>query len=288
MTFREALENKDFIITAEICPPKGTEIDNFLRKGRLLKRYIDAINITDNQSAVMRLSSLGASALLVQESIEPIFQITCRDRNRLALQSDLLGAWVLGIRNVLALTGDHVIFGNHKEAKPVFDVDSVHLLQIISSLNKGYDMMGTKLKGGTDFVAGAVVAPEAEPIELQLMKFEKKIKAGAVFFQTQAVFDLKKVEKFYRYASLYPVKIMAGVLLIKSVKMARFLNERIPGVKVPESLIRDLENSSDPMRYAIGWASEQVRSLRDFAHGVHIMAIGDEERVIEILEKAGI
>ena len=285
-SLKKALDEGRFAITAEICPPRGTDVEEFLRKARLLKGMIAAANVTDNQRAVMRLSSLACSVLLLNEGVEPVFQMTCRDRNRLALQSDLLGAWVLGVRNVLALTGDHVSAGDHKEAKAVFDLDSVQLVDTISALNSGRNINGTALRGATDFFIGAVVAPEANPWEPEEIKFEKKIDAGAKFFQTQAIFDLEKYKKFFEYADRLGAKVLGGILLLKSANMAHYLNKNVPGVNVPQNLIERIEGAKDQLEEGIRIASEQLRFLKSFSHGAHIMAIGQEESVIKIIEGA--
>lgn len=286
-TLKQSLTLKKFIITAEICPPKGTDTAAFLDKARLLKGMIDAANITDNQRAVMRLSSLACAVLLLKEGIDPVFQMTCRDRNRLALQSDIMGAWVLGIKNILALSGDHVSFGDHREAKAVFDLDSVQLIQVIKKLNAGTNMKDIPLKGGTDFFIGAVVAPEAEPREPEMIKFEKKIEAGAKFFQTQAIYNMERFNEFYQYAKRFDVKILGGILLLKSAKMAHFLNNNVPGVTVPKHLIDEIEKSSDQLEKGIEIASRQVKELKKFCDGAHIMAIGQEESVVKIIELSG-
>ncbi|MEK6599187.1 MAG: methylenetetrahydrofolate reductase [Deltaproteobacteria bacterium] len=286
-TLKESLASKKFTITAEICPPKGTDTADFLKKARLLKDKIAAANVTDNQRAVMRLSSLACSVLLLREGIDPVFQMTCRDRNRIAIQSDILGAWVLGIKNILALSGDHVSFGDHREAKAVFDLDSVQLVQVIKKLNNGTNMKDTPLKGGTDFLIGAVVAPEADPWEPEMIKFEKKIEAGARFFQTQAIYDMEKFHKFYEYAKKNDVKILGGILLLKSAKMAHFLNNNVPGITVPNHLIDELEKSKDQLEKGIEIAARQVKELKGFCDGAHIMAIGQEESVVNIIEAAG-
>jgi len=286
-TLKDSLSSKKFTITAEICPPKGTDISDFLKKARLLKSKIDAANVTDNQRAVMRLSSLACSVLLLKEGIDPVFQMTCRDRNRIAIQSDIMGAWALGVKNILALSGDHVSFGDHRDAKAVFDLDSVQLVQVISKLNSGTNMKDTPLRGGTGFFIGAVVAPEAEPWEPEMIKFEKKIVAGAKFFQTQAVYDMEKFHRFYEYAKKFDVKILAGILLLKSAKMAHFLNNNVPGVTVPKHLIDELEKAPDQLMRGIEIAAQQVKELRAFCDGAHIMAIGQEESVARIIETAG-
>lgn len=285
-TLKDALASKKFIITAEICPPKGTDTSVFIKNARLLKDKIDAANVTDNQRAVMRLSSLACSVLLLKEGIDPVFQMTCRDRNRIALQSDIIGAWTLGIKNILALSGDHVSFGDHREAKPVFDLDSVQLVQVISKLNNGHNMKDAPLNGGADFLIGAVVAPEANPSEPEMLKFEKKIQAGAKFFQTQAFYDMDKFKRFYEDAKKFDVKILGGILLLKSAKMAHFLNNNVPGVNVPQSFINELEQSSDQLEKGIEIAARQIKELKTFCDGAHIMAIGQEENVPKIIELA--
>jgi len=249
----------------------------------LLKPLVDAVNITDNQRAIMRLSALAAAHLAQEQGLEVILQITCRDQNRIALQSELLGAAALGIHNVLALTGDYVTEGDHPQAKPVFDLDSIQLIDAIGSLNRGKDLAGKSLRGIPDFYVGAAVNPGAKPLEPQLISFEKKIAAGTKFFQTQAVFDLDGFAEFMDYANKFPVKIIAGILLIKSLKMAKFLNENVPGVSIPKPLLSRIEAAADPGREGIVIAREQLERFRRLCHGVHIMTIGAEDKVVEIL-----
>ncbi len=282
----EELASGRFVITAEICPPRGTDTGGFLEKARLLKPFITAANVTDNQRAVMRLSSLACSVLLLREGIEPVFQMTCRDRNRLALQSDIMGAWVLGIKNILALTGDHVSAGDHREAKAVFDLDSVQLVHTIRRLNEGKNLKDRAIHGRTGFYIGAVVAPEAEPWEPEEIKFDKKVAEGAKFFQTQAIFDMDKFKRFFDYADKAGVKVLGGILLLKSARMAHFLNANVPGVNVPQSLIEELEGATDELEKGIEIASRQLRELKTFCHGAHIMAIAQEESVPKIIEGA--
>jgi len=290
LTFREACAKKSFVVTAEVGPPKGTNVAHLKELVGKLREAVDAINVTDNQSAVMKLSSLAACRLVLEAGGEPILQLTCRDRNRLALQSDLLAAWVLGIRNVLCLTGDHVRIGDHPAAKPVFDVDSVQLLQLVGRLNAGQDLAGNSLDGAPNFFAGAAVTPGADPLEPQLLKFRKKIAAGAKFFQTQAVFDLDELKRFLDRAQPDGVTILAGIVLLVSPRMAQFLNENIPGVFVPDRLIDRLASVPKEKRLneGIRIAAELVRAIREqrLCQGVHIMAIGREERVLEILDAA--
>ncbi|HHL39424.1 MAG TPA: 5,10-methylenetetrahydrofolate reductase [Deltaproteobacteria bacterium] len=280
------LDEGRFVITAEICPPRGTETTDFLARARLLKGMVTAANVTDNQRAVMRLSSLACSVLLLDEGIEPVFQMTCRDRNRLALQSDILGAWTLGARNILALTGDHVSFGDHRESRAVFDLDSVQLVGTVRTLNEGRNLKGRELRGGTGFFIGAVVAPEADPPEPEMIKFEKKVDAGARFFQTQAFYDMDNFKRFFEKAEKTGAKILAGILLLKSARMADFLNRKVPGVTVPRRLIDELEAAPDQLQKGIEIASRQLRELKTFCHGAHIMAIAQEESVPHIISGA--
>jgi len=292
VTFYESLNSGKFVVTAEVGPPKGTDIKETLHHMELLKGKVDAANVTDNQSAVMRICSIAICKLAIEHGLEPIFQMTCRDRNRIGLQSDLLGASVLGIKNVLCMTGDHVSAGDHKNAKPVYDVESVQLLQIVDGLNNGKDMSGNELKGATDFFQGAVVTPEANPIEPQLMKFEKKVKAGARFFQTQAIYDIEKFKEFMKFAREFSVKILAGFVILKSAGMAAFLNKNVPGIRVPQELIDELKAAGKEKALDTGLniAARQIKQLKDekVCDGVHIMAIGMEDKVPIIMERAGL
>lgn len=289
-SFAEALQQKTFVTTAEVGPPKGTDISGLLHHIDLLKDKVDALNVTDNQSSVMRISSLAVCRLILDRGGEPILQLTCRDRNRMALQSELLSAWVLGVRNVLCLTGDYVSVGDHPQAKPVFDLDSVQLLQTVELLNQNKDLAGHDMQGPTAFLAGAVVTPEADPIEPQLIKFEKKIAAGAKFFQTQAVYDLDNFKRFMDYARRFPVRVLAGIVLLVSAGMARYMNNNVPGIFVPDRLIEELAHAEKgkAIEVGIGIAGRMIRQLRDqqICDGVHIMAIGKEERVPDILKAA--
>jgi len=283
---QKKLSRGEFVVTAEVCPPKGCDPTLFLQQSRDLQGIVDAINVTDNQGANMRISPLAASALLLREGIEPILQLTCRDRNRLALQSELLGAAALGVTNILALTGDHIYFGDHKEAKAVFDLDSVQLLQAIKCLESGFDLSGKSLDGAPVFFSGAAAAPEAEPFELTLFKLRKKAAAGASFFQTQAIFNPDKLERFYESVKPLGLKIITGIILLKSAGMARFINKNIPGLHVPDEFIFELENSSNPVATGVEIASRLARAVKPWSDGVHIMAMGCEEVIPEIVKNS--
>ncbi|MBE0426544.1 MAG: methylenetetrahydrofolate reductase [Nitrospirae bacterium] len=289
MGFREALHSGKFLITAEIGPGKGTETDELLEDAELIKGKVDAINVTDLQSSVMRLGSMAVCHLLKDHGIDPILQMTCRDRNRLALQSDLLSAWVLGIRNVLSLTGDHPTLGDHPQSMPVFDLDSVSLLKVIKRLNEGVDMAGNQLKGAPDFLPGAVVNPGADTeaaLEMQIIKMEKKIEAGAEFFQTQGIFDLDLFERFMKRVEGFKTEILGGIILLKSAGMARFMNKNVAGVFVPEPLIKEMEVTKDKVKTSVEIAARLIKGMKDMCQGVHIMAIGWEKRIPLVLEDA--
>jgi 5,10-methylenetetrahydrofolate reductase len=290
-SFKDALNSGKFVITSEIAPPKGTNLEKVLEHIELLKDKVDALNVTDHQSSVMRFPSLGGCLAIKERGGEPILQMTCRDRNRLALQADLLLSYTRGIKNVLCLTGDAVPVGDHKEAKGVFDLDSVQLLRTIRLLESGKDMGGNSLDGKVEFCAGAIVTPEARPLEPQLIKFEKKVEAGAEFFQTQAIYDLDNFSKFMQYARKFPVKILAGIVLLSSARMAKFMTENVPGIFVPQSLIDELASApkGEVLAKGIEIAGRMIAALKKDAvcHGVHIMAIGKEEVVPDILAAAG-
>jgi 5,10-methylenetetrahydrofolate reductase len=290
--FKKALDSGKFVVTSEVAPPKGTHLDKMAHHIDLLKDRVDAMNVTDHQSSVMRFPSLGGALLVKEMGGEPILQMTCRDRNRLALQADLLFAHQRGIRNVLCLTGDSVIFGDHKEAKGVFDLDSSQLVAAIRRMERGEDLGGNKLEGDLSFCAGAIVTPEANPLEPQLIKFEKKIEAGAEFIQTQAVYDLDHFKKFMDYARQFPVKILAGIILLTSAPMARFMNKNVAGVNVPQPLIDEMAAAPKgrALDKGVEIAGRMIRRIRDekMCDGVHIMAIGKEELVPDIMAVAGL
>ncbi len=280
----ESLTAGQFVITTEMEPPKGTDLSHFLSTARFLKGQVHAANVTDNQRAIMRLSSLGGSTVLLREGLEPILQVTCRDRNRMALQSDLLAAWALGVRNVLVMTGDPVEAGDHPLAKPVFDIGSTSLLKLIVQLNSGSDAAGHPLEGGSDFFCGATVNPGLDPLEPELQRFTEKVEAGARFFQTQAIYDLAAFGRFLEVARQLPVYIVAGLIPLRSAKMARFLNEKVPGIRVPAAMIEDLETAPDPTEKGLEIAARLVEGLQDLCHGIHLMVVGKEKN-FEILQR---
>lgn len=289
MTFQEKIQAKKFVVTSEIGPPKGIETAHLLREAELLRSRVDAMNVTDLQSSVMRLGSLAVSALLKQKGIEPIFQLTCRDRNRLALQSDLLSAAALGIENVLILTGDHPCMGDHPDAKPVFDLDAVQLLLAARGLSQGVDMRGNALEGKpAKFFLGSVVNPGSDPVALQIMKMEKKIAAGAQFFQTQAIFDIASFERFKDATKHIQTPVMAGIILLKSAAMARYMNKNLAGITVPDDLIAQMESAKDKLAQSIEIAAGLIRALKPMCQGIHIMPLGLHNTIPKVLEASGL
>lgn len=289
---RQALNSGKFVVTSEIGPPKGTNIEKMLHHIDLLIDKVDGLNVTDHQSSVMRFPSLGGCLAVNERGGEPILQMTCRDRNRLALQADLLLAYSRGICNVLCLTGDAVPVGDHKEAKGVFELDSTQLLKTIRLMESGKDLGGNDLDGVVEFCAGAIVTPEQRPIEPQLVKFEKKVEAGAEFFQTQAIYDLDNFANFMNSIRRFPVKILAGIVLLSSARMAKFMTDNIPGIFVPQNLIDELASApkGEALNKGIEIAGRMIATLKNesMCDGVHIMAIGREEVVPDILKIAGI
>ncbi|MBM4432976.1 MAG: methylenetetrahydrofolate reductase [Chloroflexi bacterium] len=289
---KDALNSGKFVVTSEIAPPKGTNLEKMLHHIELIKDRVDGLNVTDHQSSVMRFPSIGGCLAIKEHGGEPILQMTCRDRNRLALQAELLLAFSRGIRNILCLTGDAVLVGDHKEAKGVFDLDSTQLLKTIRLMESGKDLGGNSLDGVVQFCAGAIVTPEARPLEPQLIKFEKKVEAGAEFFQTQAIYDLDNFRKFMDYARKFPVKILAGIVLLSSAKMAKYMTENVPGIFVPQNLIDELAAApkGGALAKGIEIAGRMIATLKknSLCDGVHIMAIGKEEVVPDILAAAGL
>ncbi|MDD5019764.1 MAG: methylenetetrahydrofolate reductase [Candidatus Omnitrophica bacterium] len=288
MTFKDKISSAQFVVTSEVGPPKGISLEEVCDGISPLKGRVDAINVTDLQSSVMRMSSLAASIRIKEKGFEPILQMTCRDRNRLALQSDLLSAASFGIENILALTGDHPALGDHPEAKPVFDIDAVMLVEILRTLEKGTDMNGNKLHGTAPrFCVGAAVNPQADPLEPEIIKMEKKIEAGAEFFQTQAVFDIEVFEEFLSRTRHLKTRIIAGIMLLKSERMARYMNEHIPGVIVPETLIAEMEKAGDKKEKCLEVAVRLFGRLQGMCDGIHIMPIGWYGMVPRLLDAVG-
>jgi methylenetetrahydrofolate reductase (NADPH) len=291
VSLKSQLEAGKFVVTSEIGPLKGTDTTEIKEVAELLRGRITAANVTDQQSSVMRLGSLATCYLVKEAGVEPVFQMTCRDRNRIALESDLLSAWVLGVENVLAITGDLPALGDHPQAKPVYDIDSVQLLQVIKGLNEGHDMVGNELQGKPSFFPGAVVNPGADTeaaFELQLIKMEKKIEVGARFFQTQAIYDVDAFARFMKRVEGFRVPILAGIIPLKSAGMAKFMNKNVAGVSVPQEMIDQMTQAEDKARTGIEIAARLARELKDMCQGIHIMPIGWDKKVPAILDAAGL
>lgn len=289
MTLEHKLRSGSFIVTAEIGPPKGIDVSRRIDQLAAFAGRIDAVNVTDLQSSVMRLGSLAVCVKLKERGFEPVLQLTCRDRNRLALQSDLLSAAAFGIENISILTGDHPLLGDHPEAKPVFDLDSVQLLTVARQLEQGIDMNGHALENPFPrFCLGAVVNPGADPLAPEIIKMEKKVEAGARFLQTQAVFDVATFERFVEASSRVNVAVIAGIIVLKSAKMARYMNEHIAGVSVPDTLINEIETAPDKDSKGAEIAARIIRGVKPLCRGVHIMPMGRERLLGRVLDEAGL
>ena len=287
--FRTALAKGDFLITAEVAPPKGTNPAHMMEMAKQLKTRVHSVNITDGSRAVMRMWSLVSALLLLEEGIEPVYQLACRDRNAIGLQADLLGAHALGIRNVLALTGDPVKAGDHPTSRAVFELESIRLLQMITKLNSGFDWTDHALTdGATDLCMGAAVDPQCGSWSGLQRRFERKVEAGAEFFQSQLITDFDRLDKFMTEIARPAGKpILAGIFLLKSAKNARFINRAVPGVSIPDHIIDRLERAIDPLQEGVTIAAEQVKLAQSLCQGVHLMAIKREDLIPQILDKAG-
>jgi len=294
MTLKEKIESNEFIICGEIGPPQSCNGKIIVEKSKHFKGYVDAVNITDNQTATVKLSSIASAKILIDENIEPIMQITCRDRNRLAIQSDLLGAAALGITNVLCLTGDHQTLGDQPEAKGVFDLDSIQLISAVNQLNNGYLLSGKEMKCKTTFLIGAAENPFAEPFEMRLIRIFKKIDAGARFIQTQAIFDLeifcKWMEKVVEMGLHKKAAILAGVMPIKSIKTLQWMKERVPGIRINNDIVDRMKNTKSPEDEGIKIAVETIKTIKNLQgiSGIHLMPTQWESITPTILKEAGL
>ena len=293
MKLTELFQRGEFVVTAEVGPPKGTNIDHLIDEvNTYLRDKVTAVNVTDNQSSVVRIGSLATCKVMQDLGVNSIFQLTCRDRNRIALQSDLLSAAMLGIENLLLLTGDHTTLGDNPQAKPVFDLDSVSLLHAVRKLEQGEDLAGNPLEGEfPKFCKGAVVSPCSDSVDVQLAKMEAKVKAGAEYFQTQAVYEPEKFIKFMEQAKQFGVPVMLGIVIPKSVGMAKFMNANVAGITVPDSMIEELKKDKEKTKAGITGveiSARIIRECKDYCEGVHIMALGWESKVPDLLAQAGI
>jgi methylenetetrahydrofolate reductase (NADPH) len=288
--FKKAIAKKEFLITAEVTPPKGGNPKGMLEVAELLKNRVHAVNITDGSRAVLRMSSIAACYLLLQKGIEPICQVTGRDRNAIALQADLMGAYSLGIRNILTLTGDPLKAGDHPQSKAVFELESVRLLKLIGQLNQGFDLHNKPLiDGNLDLFAGAAVDPQSKSWSGLQRRFEAKLRAGAKFFQSQLITDFDKLELFMNQIAVECDRpILAGIFLLKSAKNALFINKYVPGVEIPETIINRLEKAEKPLEEGIKIAAEQVKLAKNICQGVHLMAVKKEYLIPQILDLAEI
>ena len=292
MRITELFDNGEFVVTAEVGPPKGIDCSHVVGEAKEYLSGITAVNVTDNQSSVMRMGSLPVCVAMQNAGLTPILQLTCRDRNRIALQSELLGAAMLGIENILCLTGDHTRMGDHPGAKPVFDLDSVSLLHTVCQLENGVDLAGNPLVGpAPKFAKGAVVSPCSDSVDAQLAKMERKVMAGAEYFQTQAVFDSEKFISFMEQAKQFGKPVQLGVIIPKSAGMAKFMNKNVAGVHVPQWMIDELAADKEKAKAGITGvelAAKVIKECRPYCQGLHIMALGWEAKVPELLKLAGI
>ena len=292
MRITELFDNGQFVVTAEVGPPKGIHVEHLVEEAKTYLSGITAVNVTDNQSSVMRLGSLATCKVMKDAGLTPIYQLTCRDRNRIGLQSDLLSAAMLGIDNILCLTGDHTTMGDHPGAKPVFDLDSVSLLHTVCQLEKGVDLGGNPLVGELPkFAKGAVVSPCSDSVDAQLAKMERKVMAGADYFQTQAVFEPEKFIKFMETAKQFGKPVQLGVIIPKSAGMAKFMNNNVAGVHVPQEMIDALAADKERAKAGITGveiAAKIIKECKPYCQGVHIMALGWESKVPELLKLAEI
>ncbi|HJH32754.1 MAG TPA: methylenetetrahydrofolate reductase [Methanosarcinaceae archaeon] len=286
-TFGEKLNSNKFIITAEITPPKGVDASAALADAKILKGLVDALNITDNQRAIMRMSPLALGKLLLERGYEVIMQMTCRDRNRLSIQSDILGAAALGIGNICLMSGDHTTNGDHPGAKPVYDLDSVQLLSMVQKMQNGFDISGNELEGVPELVVGAVSNTDPSQV-MQMMKLEKKVRMGARFIQTQAVYDVGQFEEFTGSVSHLDIPIIAGLIPLKSANAARFMNENIPGINVDDEIIARMESAGNPVQEGLMICSETIGMLKKTCRGIHLMPIGQHLNTPKLLEMAGL
>ena len=292
MRITELFERGEFVVSAEVGPPKGIHIEHLLDEAKEYLSNITAVNVTDNQSSIMRLGSLAVCKELKDRGMNPIFQITCRDRNRLALQSDILSAGMFGIDNILCLTGDHTKLGDHPGAKPVFDLDSVSLLHTVKMLEEGHDLAGNELVGEPPkFAKGAVVSPCNDSVDAQLAKMERKVMAGADYFQTQAVYEPEKFIAFMEKAKQFGKPVQLGIVIPKNAGMCRYLNNNVAGIHIPDEMIQELAADKERAKAGITGveiAARIIRACKPYCQGVHIMAMGWESKVPAILEQAGI
>ena len=290
-TFEEKIRSRTFVVTTELTPPKGIDLTDLFAKAELLKPYVDAVNLTESPRARLAIEPKSVGHLLLDRGVEPIVQMTARDRNRIALQADLMGAAALSLRNFVFMTGDSPKNGDHPDAKPVFDLTTLELLRTARSLREGRDMTGNELKGAPSIFIGATANPGAADTQAEVENTARKIDAGAQFLQTQAVYDLEAFERFLGAARLGEVPLLAGVIPLKSAKMAGWLNSNVPGIRVPDPLLQEMQAAAQAGReeeVGLDIACRMVRGLRKLCGGVHIMGLGWEDRIPQILRGSGL
>ncbi len=286
--FARKLASQAFVVTSELNPPKGTDLTALKDSGTMLKSWVDAVNLTDSHTAKMTMSPLAPAVRLQELGLETILQVTGRDQNRIAVQAGLLSAHELGLQNVVCMSGDDPASGDHPDAKAVFDLEAIGLLKAIHALNQGRDLGGSELDGRTAFCAGAVANPGATDLDKELQRLSDKVDAGAQFIQTQPVFDIADFEPFVEASGGLDTYILAGIMPLKSVKMAMNLNANVPGINIPDGVITALQNADDLVQKSLEIAAHTVRSLTGMCAGVHIMALGWEGNIPKILDMAGI
>ena len=285
MTLVEALNNKKFIITCELAPPKGTDVSSLSKMAVLLKNLVDAVNLTDGQGGNMRMCPLAAAHFLLKEKVDIIWQLTCRDRNRIALQADCLGASAIGIKNVLPMRGDDPKSGDHPDAKAVFDLETTELIKVLKKLNDGFDMSGNELKGKTNFLIGCTAHPNAPDLVKQKELIKERFSLGVGFVQTQICYEIDQIKKFIESLGEFAKKTIIGITPLKSLKMANFMNEKVFGVTVPEKIMKRIEDAKDQRQEGLIIAQEIVSELKNIGvGGVHIMAVGQENELPNIIQ----
>lgn len=287
-SLREKLAAGQFVVTGELTPPKGTDLSELIARASLLASSVDAFNVTDSHASKMSLSPMATAHVLTDQGVEPILQMTTRDRNRIALQGDMLGASLLGVNNVVCMGGDPPHLGDHPEAKPVFDISTEELIQAAGNLNRGVDLMGNALNQATCFHIGAVVNPGADDLDKEISRLESKVAAGATFFQTQAIFEAERFTAFMDRIAHLDIAILAGIMPIKSVAMANFMNEKIPGINVPAEVIERVATAEDTVAESSAIAAEIIRAIGGSCQGIHVMALGWEEHIPSVLRQAGV
>jgi methylenetetrahydrofolate reductase (NADPH) len=284
--FAEMIQAGKFVVTAELNPPKGTDLQPLLASAEQLRDVVQAFNLTDSHSSRLSMTPVAAARLLVERGIEPIVQVTCRDRNRLALQADLLAASALGIRNIVCMTGDPPGAGDHPDTKAVFDLEVTGLLRAIQTLQSGKDLAGHPLNGAPAFYVGAVVNPGAPDLQRELRRMEEKVALGARFFQTQAIYDAAAFAQFMQAVRQYRVAILASLIVLRSGNMARRLHGSLPGLSIPQAVIDELDRASNPVQQGLDIASRLIRDLQGMCEGVHLITIGQERHIPQILQQA--